>query len=46
MLEGLEFFVIALLAVAMFWFTSNALILLAMYYGRKVILMVVRNHLT
>ena len=46
MLEGLEFFVIALLAVAMFWFTSNALILLAMYYGRRVILIVVKDQLT
>lgn len=45
MLEGLEFVVIALLAVAIFWLTSNTLILLAMYYTRKVLLIVVRDHL-
>jgi hypothetical protein len=45
MLEGLEFAVTALLAVGMFGFTSNALVVLSMYYGRKVILIVVRDHL-
>lgn len=45
MLEILEFFVIAILAVGMFWFTSNALIVIGMYYGRKVILSIVRDHL-
>lgn len=41
----LEFIVAATLAVGMFWFTSNVLLLLAMYYGRKVILSIVRDHL-
>ena len=45
MLEILEFFVIAILAVGMFWLTSNALIVIGMYYGRKVILSIVRDHL-
>ena len=46
MLEGLEFAVVALFTGGTFGFTSNALILLGMYYGRKVILMIVRDHLT
>ena len=45
MLEFLEFFVAASLAVGIFGFTSNLLIALAMYYGRKVILSIVRDHL-
>jgi len=45
MVEGLEFAVAALLAVGIFGFTSNALIALGIYYGRKVIITIVRDHL-
>lgn len=45
MLEILEFGCAALFAVGIFGFTSNAWIALAMYYGRKVILTLVREHL-
>ncbi len=46
MLEGLEFIAVAVLAVCLCWISSNALVLLAMYYGRKVILKIVRDQLT
>lgn len=46
MLEALEFAVAAPVAVGIFGFTSNALIALGIYYGRKAILIVVRDQLT
>lgn len=45
MRDAFEFGGIALLAACLFGFTSNVLILLGMYYGRKIILLIVRDHL-
>lgn len=47
MLYALEFiFLAGPISAGIFGFTSNALIALGMYYGRKVILTIVRDHLT
>ena len=46
MLYALEFiFLAGPISAGIFGFTSNALIVLGMYYGRKVILTIVRDHL-
>lgn len=46
MLYLLEFvFLAGPFAAATYGFTQNALIMLSMYYGRRVILMVVRDNL-
>ena len=44
-MEILEFIVAVILALCIFGLTSNALIVFGMYYGRKVILSIVRDHL-
>ena len=45
-LYALEFiFLAGPISAGLFGFTSNAMIALGMYYGRRAILMVVRDHL-
>lgn len=46
LLYAIEFvFLAGPISVGIFGFTSNAMIALGIYYGRRVIVMVVRDHL-